>query len=278
MSEEQVEIEPEVAEDTDITPALEELEEVASEAAGEPQEAEEAEAEGEQPQPEPEKRPEPRRTAQERISDLTRKFRESEREAERLRKRLEKVESQQVGKAPKPEEFDDEDDYLKAERAHQMREEVARIERERIAEEIAETQRNAHLSAVEAYQARANDFAARVPDFNSKMQGANVPIAPALEAAIMRSEIGPMIAYHLASNQEEAVRLSQLPPHEAMIAFGKLEARLEAQGGPAKPKVKTTSAPPPPRPVKGTATASVDMSKLSIEEWMAERNKQVHGK
>lgn len=104
----------------------------------------------------------------------------------------------------------------------------------------------------------APEIAEQYPDFHEKVTvGAenqtwdcSVPMA----LLIKNSDVGPHIAYELASNPTEATRLSKLAPQELLLEFGRIEgrhmAKAEASPAPAPnptpaPK-RETAAPKPP--------------------------------
>lgn len=82
------------------------------------------------------------------------------------------------------------------------------------------------------------------------------PLSPTLGELILTSDVGPDIAYELASNPKEARRVFGLPSSQQAAYFGRLEARFtsatssaaagkKAEESGAKP-VKVTQVPPPP--------------------------------
>lgn len=74
---------------------------------------------------------------------------------------------------------------------------------------------------------------------------------------ILDSEFGPQIAYDLASDPDEAERIAKLSPAQQAAHVGRLEAKFEAvkssQGGKTS---KTPQAPPPPKTPRGGSGSS----------------------
>ena len=68
--------------------------------------------------------------------------------------------------------------------------------------------------------------------------------------AIRTSEVGAAVAYHLASNPEEARRIAGLNPLAAIREIGRLEARFDTKSSGPPPK-QASDAPPPPPGVRG---------------------------
>lgn len=84
-----------------------------------------------------------------------------------------------------------------------------------------------------------------------------------MSLGIKTSEQGPDIAYHLASNPQESLRIAQMPPLEQAREFGRLEYRFEQEaktregdGGGSSPETRTTGAPPPPPRARGSGSNS----------------------
>jgi hypothetical protein len=121
---------------------------------------------------------------------------------------------------------------------------------------LAEQQRTEKVTAFNERLETARD---KYADFDEALSGsARVQISPAMHEAILESETGPDIAYHLAKNPAEALRIAKLSPIAAAKEIGKLETKLSAAAEePAKPATasrKTTVAPEPARPVAGGTT------------------------
>ena len=111
-------------------------------------------------------------------------------------------------------------------------------------------------------------------DFDEAMES-GVMVPKATEEAIMGSEVGAEIAYHLAKNPEEAESLFGLSPVGQIRAIGRIEARLaphhNGKGQQQEPRV--SNAPKPITPVGGKAgVGPKDFSLMSLseyEEWRA---------
>jgi hypothetical protein len=105
----------------------------------------------------------------------------------------------------------------------------------------------------------------------------SVKLHPVQQRAIMESELGPELAYALASDPEELQRIVRLPPLAFARELGKLEAKLasELPGEPApEPEAKVSSAPRPIRPVRsaqGAAAGVVDVKNISLGDYRRAR-------
>jgi hypothetical protein len=94
---------------------------------------------------------------------------------------------------------------------------------------------------------------------------------------IMRSDVGPQIAYHLAENVEKSAAIARMPPIDQAREIGRIEGSLAANKL-AKPAV--SQAPPPPAKVDATDAPNnfkvdtADSDQLSDAEWTRRRNAQ----
>ena len=126
--------------------------------------------------------------------------------------------------------------------------------------------------AMAQWSVRLEQATADLPDFEEVVASSSVPMSGAMEHAIIESEIGPKLAYWLAQNPDEALKISQLPPTRAFAQLGRIEERLLTAKPPAP---KTTSAPPPIQPVGTRASVSKDPDEMGTEEWMKWRRTQL---
>lgn len=233
-----------------------------------------------------------KQTAQERINELTRARREeerrrvaAEREIERLRALVKEPEAPAAPpkaegepaappkaepaasglKEPKPDDFDyGEIDprYIRAlaqyEAQRVLQESRAQAEREQAETRAQEEQR----AARQRFEERARASAEKYPDFHEKvMEGAQRgewPLSADLGRLIADSDVGAEIAYHLATNPDEAVRVYQSSPLEQARYFGRMEAKFSAAGPAATgatpeqdSPAKTPRAPAPVLPARG---------------------------
>lgn len=110
-------------------------------------------------------------------------------------------------------------------------------------------------------------------DFEEVAGDPHLPVTEAMTAAMLASEIGHQVQYHLGSNPEEAARISQLNPVQQVREMALLEASLSTPK--AKPRKKTTSAPEPIKPVGGkSAPRSIDEDTMPLDEYMTKFNRR----
>ena len=197
----------------------------------------------------------------------------------RLSKERRKWEREQAAKpaqpAPQPSEalrvdqFESPEAYAEAlaeQKAHQIL-----TERE---------QRYREMELREAYAEREEAARDKYDDFEQVARNPNLPITVPMAEAILASEIGPEVAYHLGTNPDEAKRISRLSPFLQAKEIGRIEAKLAAN----PPVKKTSTAPAPIAPVtaRGGGSSTYDttdprsVKAMSTSEWIAaERERQI---
>jgi hypothetical protein len=76
-----------------------------------------------------------------------------------------------------------------------------------------------------------------------------------MDAVLSEEDPFPLLQY-LAEHPTEFARFSGMPPRPALVALGKLAARLDgANNGSPSPPALSTSAPPPIQPLAGKRTS-----------------------
>jgi hypothetical protein len=156
---------------------------------------------------------------------------------------------------PKIDEFDSYEAFLAADAEYVDKLtdwKLDQREKKRAAEAERKAAESKQSTAVQAYTERAEKLRAKHADFDEALEEIeDVQFTKSFQAALVESEIGPEIAYHLAKNRAEAERLGKLSidnPIAAIRELGKLEAKLAPSPAPAKPRI--SNAPEPPTPLQ----------------------------
>ena len=232
------------------TEAVEEAEPEVQEEQSEPKEAEkEANQEGERKQnPKLEKR----------FSEITKQREEARQEAQRerqarvdLEQRLAAIEQQRqpqainVDQEPQPSQFSDAFEYAKA--LAEFSTERALAERDRQVAQAKEQE--AQQKIIESWAQKVQAAKAEMPDFDDMVASSDVVVNNAVRDAILESDVGPKILYHLAENNDLARKIAGLSPNAALREIGKLEARFEKTEQTAP--VVRSKAPTPIQPIRG---------------------------
>lgn len=126
-----------------------------------------------------------------------------------------------------------------------------------------------------SFQSRSAEFAKTVEDFSEVVSNPRLHISPAMAEAIQDSDDGPALAYHLGKNPDVADKIAQLPATAAARELGRIEARLAYEREKAKEKPVSKTPPPPPK-VDGTDPAvEKDPDQMTADEWLKWREKQI---
>lgn len=242
--------------------------------------------------------PKPRQPFGERLGDMARQRREAEERADRLAKiaedalaavdRLTKAREPQPEPPPPPparptrDAFDSPDAYDSAliewSAGEATRRAVAEFDR-RQAETLAQqeqqrqqqAQEQAQQSVVQQWQEKRAKSLERHADYAEVAEREDVIVSDAMRDAILQSDEGTEIAYHLGLHPEEAERIRQLPPLRQIVEIGKLAAAVSAP-----PRAQPSRAPAPITPVGNNSAATERVpNEMSTEEWAARRMPQV---
>ena len=233
----------------------------------------------EKPEPKPKKS-----RAAERIEELNKKYRETERLVKELQEQLKvknedpapKQEAEAKRPSPTDQNEDGTDKYPLGEfDPAYIRDDLKfDFDQERKARE-AEAADRSKQSEVEAARAELqtewNDKLGtaqeRYPDFHEKgealqetLQDVDQGYGEYLATTIMQMEFGPDVLYYLASNPDEARKIVDAGPLKATIALGRLESKFaDASAEKQKARPKVSNAPTPPPTNKGSAVAQAEI-------------------
>lgn len=205
--------------------------------------------------------------AEARIDELTRKFREQERRAEYFERlatgQQAPPSAQEAAPRPKLDDFADYDAYIDALTDWKVDQKLE------TRNQSAQQQAQAGLRAT-TWESRVEEARSSIADYDTVVGSSELPIAAHVADALMDSERGPELAYHMATHPEVVDRLNRMSPVKAAMELGKLETSLTA------PVVKAASkAPPPVSPIKTTAsTQPTDLSRANMDDYIEMRRKQ----
>lgn len=221
--------------------------------------------------------------AQERIEELNAKYRETERELNELKQRLEQKENPVpvtqeqvvVNKAPTPEDLNEDGTekyplgefdptYIRDLTRHTLQEEREAMKAQEQAEIAQQAIADQKTALQTEWQGKLGPAQERYPDFQEKGQeliaqfdGIDQNYGEYLTATIMSLDYGTDVLYYLANNPDEAKAIVASGPTKATVALGRIEAKFadaDAEKQLARPKI--SKAPAPPAHVnKGSAVA-----------------------
>lgn len=219
-----------------------------------------------------------------RIDELTRNWRETERDRDYWRDLALRYTQQPKVETPAPQEtklktladFDYDEAKFQSylfDEAQKRSVEAARRELEQERERQTKSQR------LSSFKSREAEFAKSVEDYDAVVRNPHLPITEAMVEVIQESDDGPALAYHLGKNPDIAEKISKLPPIAAARELGKIEARLAYEREKAKEKPVVSKAPPPPPKVDASQPAiEKDPDEMSTDEWLKWRQKQLRKK
>ncbi len=272
MSEQPIEV---VTEDASLENEIEALE-----AAIKPEDTADSENEGQKDIEGDESKPKKVGGVAKRISELTANWREEQRTRQKLEQMLESKISKEAkptaqptateSKEPSLDQFKTYEEYVAAvadHRAEQKVQQLLKQQEEQRQRQDAERQKAEQRST---FQAKAEEFATTTPDFDEVAFNPSLPVSDVMADALNLSDKGPEILYHLGKHPDEAARISRLPPVQAALEIGRLEAKLSL------PQPRTvTKAPPPIAPSSGgQGSMNVDPDKMTADEWRKWRDDQ----
>ena len=202
-----------------------------------------------------------------RFSEITKQREEARKEAQRerearesLEQRLAAIERQSQPKAvdtneePQPSQFQDAFEYAKALAEYTADKRLAERDRQ-VAEEKAAQERQ---KIIDSWAERVEKAKAELPDFDDLVASSDVVVNDDIRDAILESDVGPQILYHLADNTDVAKKIAGLSPKQALREIGKLEAKFEAKPQEQVQPVNKSKAPAPAKPIK-TANGVADI-------------------
>ena len=219
-----------------------------------------------------------------RFSDITkqrdqlRKEAEEERgKREQLETRLKALESQAAPKEqsrdekPRPDQFVDAFEYAEALADWSAENAVMRARQEDVERKMQE-ERN---KVIESWNTRVETTKSELPDFDDMVSSSDVVVSDQVRDAILESDVGPRILYHLAENPEIAQKISKASLITALREIGKLEAKFEkTEPKEVKPVTVKSKAPAPISPLKGTSSEQAvitDTDKMTYAQYKAMR-------
>ena len=225
--------------------------------------------------------PKKKLSAQERINDITAKYRAEERERLELQRKYEeavaKLNTPTPVETPKAQAEPIPDDEVNGEAKYPLGEfdpgyirDLAKFtiaqERDQMRreEEVSRQQREteqAHAQLQQTWNTRVAQAETELPDLRDKvtvlqpiLSTVNEDFGNYLSTTIMSLDNGPEILYYLSDNPDEARRIVASGPTSATLALGRLDALLSKPKEP-KPTRVTQSPPPPLTRTKGASAA-----------------------
>lgn len=183
-----------------------------------------------------------------------------------------------VGDEPKEEDFSDYNEYMKAVAGHEA---DIKVKAARVQWDADQARRDADGSAnerQETLQAKLDEGIERYDDFTEVVfDETAVQITPMIVDLLADCDDPAGVAYYLAKNRTEGIKVSRMTPTQAARTMAQIEQNLAANPDPdpSKPESKKHStAPNPINPVGSTNKVTKDLEKMTQAEFEAEREGQ----
>ena len=163
-----------------------------------------------------------------------------------------------IGVEPRADQFDDAFEYAKA--LAEWSAEKALYDRDQ--QDLNRKAEEERQKVLKTWSEKLQKAKPNLADFDEIVNSTQVVVSNEIRDAIIESDVGPEILYHLASlDGEEAEKFQALPMSKALREIGKLEARFEKQetaeetAVKSKPVVQKSKAPAPLSPIRATGSA-----------------------
>lgn len=193
-----------------------------------------------------------REEATRRADEATKRADAAESRAKELEAKANPPKSVDADVKPTPGQFTDAFEYAEA-LAEWSAENALRNRDKAEADKKAVTEREKMVSE---WTKRLEATKSEIADYDDALADSDVSVSDPVRDAILESDIGPKILYHLAKNPDIAASLAAKSVTSALRAIGRLEAELSGTKTAATPAVTPSRAPSPISPIN--ATRSVD--------------------
>jgi hypothetical protein len=220
---------------------------------------------------EQEEKPKANPKLERRFSEITKQREEARKEAQQEREARQALETrlaalekqpapqqaQAADQEPQPSQFNDAFEYARALALYSTEQALEQRDRQEAEAKVAQERQK----VIQTWASKVQQAKASLPDFDDIVASSDVVIQDDIRDAILESDVGPQILYHLAENEDVAKKIAGLSAKQALREIGKLEARFEVKETPPEPKtIARSKAPAPIQPLRGSSPADVPMS------------------
>jgi hypothetical protein len=204
-----------------------------------------------------------------------------QREIDELKKGKEKDDKSAQLKEPVESDFETYDEYLDALDKFESEQDISKSDDkpkdekptenkdEDAPNEMTESQKTA-LAIIKEHVESAD----KPEDFEAVALNPDIPITGDMLEALAECDDPTKVMYHLGQNKDLATKIAEGSPAQQMREIAKLDLTVDSK--PPKP-TKTTQAPDPIKPVKGSDAQPknpADMSQSEYEAWANERERK----
>ena len=228
---------------------------------------------------------EPKPKVKMRFDEVTKQRDLAKQEAEQARQRTQELEQelkaiksqaapkqeQSRDEKPRPDQFVDAFEYAEALADWSAENAVMRARQEDVEKKIQAER----AIVIETWNKKLEATKAELPDFDDMVASSDVVVSDQVRDAILESDVGPRILYHLAENQDLAEKISKSSLITALREIGRLEAKFEkTEPKEVKTVAQKSKAPAPISPIKAGTSEQVivtDTDKMTYSQYKAMR-------
>ena len=228
---------------------------------------------------------EPKPKVKMRFDEVTKQRDLAKQEAEQARQRTQELEQelkaiksqaapkqeQSRDEKPRPDQFVDAFEYAEALADWSAENAVMRARQEDVEKRIQAER----AIVIETWNKKLEATKSELPDFDDMVASSDVVVSDQVRDAILESDVGPRILYHLAENQDLAEKISKSSLITALREIGKLEAKFEkTEPKEVKTVAQKSKAPAPISPIKAGTSEQVivtDTDKMTYSQYKAMR-------
>ena len=226
------------------------------------------------------------RKVQKRFDELTKQREEARREVTREREAREVAEAKtrdleaklnppaqpKSDSKPAPAQFNDAFEYAEA-LAEWSAEQALSKRDQQDAERKVKAERE---KVIDSWTKRTESVKAELSDYDDVIASSTAAVSDQVRDAILESDMGPKILYHLAKNPDIAEGLASKSMASALREIGRLEATLTSPQASAKPAATPSRTPSPITPINATKSADSPIDSKgefhgTFAEWKAAR-------
>lgn len=214
-----------------------------------------------------------------RFSDITKQREQARQEAatertarEALELRLKAYEDK--GQQPKPPNVEAKPDAAQFTDAFEYAEALAEWSAEnalknRDKQDAERRANDEHQKVLTSWKVKLEATKAEIPDYEEMVSSSDVIVSDQIRDAILESDLGPRILYHLAEHTDIAEKLNSMSPSSAMREIGRMEARFEKAAEPQTKRIDTVAKSNAPKPITpiGSSRTTVDVPLTSDGQW-----------
>jgi len=215
---------------------------------------------------------------QKRINKLTREKRELESRIHAIEQDRNQPKADPV-EAPNRDSFDSYEDFLEAKAEYIAEKKVSERLEKAQAKQREDSHRTEQTKLLDGWEDKKDDARERYNDFDDLVEGSDVPVTPSMSQALLESDIGADIAYYLANNEDEAIKITKFSPSRQLVEIGKLEVKVQASLDAPKKKAPS-KAPDAIKPTKKKAPTGSDLpsDSDSMDDWARKERERINRK